>query len=77
MRLSLWARCPRVERERTRWPNRPTVHTNQSEPLNRQFAGVYGARGASRKYPVYGELRNMFDLAMAVALIESEGLAGR
>ena len=29
----------------------------------------------AKKYPVYGELRNIFDLAMAVAIIQSEGLA--
>lgn len=53
------------------------VHTNQSEPLNRQFAESFTTHFAelAKKYPVYGELRNIFDLSMAVALIRSEGLA--
>jgi Protein of unknown function (DUF1598) len=55
------------------------VHTNQSEPLNRKFAESFTAHFAelAKKYPVYGELRNVFDLAMAVALIQKEGLAER
>ena len=55
------------------------VHTGQSDPLNRQFAESFTAHFAelAKKYPVYGELRNIFDLAMAVALIQSEGLAER
>jgi hypothetical protein len=55
------------------------VHTGQSDPLNRQFAEDFTANFAelAAKYPLYGELRNMFDLAMAVALIQSNGLAER
>jgi hypothetical protein len=53
------------------------VHTGASDPLNRQFAESFTAHFAdlAAKYPVYGELRNIFDLAMAVALIQTEGLA--
>jgi hypothetical protein len=53
------------------------VHTGQSDPLNRQFAESFTAHFAelAQKYPVYGELRNIFDLAMAVAVIQSDGLA--
>jgi hypothetical protein len=53
------------------------VHTGQSDSLNRQFAESFTAHFSelSDKYPVYGELRNIFDLAMAVAVIQSEGLA--
>jgi hypothetical protein len=53
------------------------VHTGQSDSLNRQFAESFTMHFAelSDKYPVYGELRNIFDLAMAVAVIQSEGLA--
>jgi len=53
------------------------VHTGQSDPLNRQFAESFTNHfdELAKKYPVYGELRNAFDLAMAVALIQSEGLA--
>jgi hypothetical protein len=53
------------------------IHTGQSDPLNRQFAESFTAHFEEllAKYPIYGELRNIFDLAMAVALIEREGLA--
>ena len=52
------------------------VHTGQSDPLNRQFAESFTAHFGelSQKYPVYGELRNLFDLAMATAIIQSDGL---
>jgi Protein of unknown function (DUF1598) len=52
------------------------VHTGQSDPLNRQFAESFTANfpELAAKYPVYSELRNVFDLAMAVALIQSNGL---
>ncbi len=55
------------------------VHTGQSDPLNRQFAEDFTANFAelAAKYPVYSELRNVFDLAMAVALIQSNGLTER
>jgi hypothetical protein len=53
------------------------VHTGASDPLNRQFAEAFTAHFSelAKKYPVYGELRNIFDLAMAVALVQNEGLA--
>ena len=55
------------------------VHTGQSDPLNRQFAESFTAHfdELAKKYPVYGELRNIFDLAMATAVIQSEGLAAK
>ncbi len=55
------------------------VHTGKSDPLNREFAESFTTHFAelAAKYPVYGELRNIFDLAMAVALIHSEDLAER
>jgi hypothetical protein len=55
------------------------VHTGTSDPLNRQFAESFTAHfdKLAEKYPVYGELRNVFDLAMAVALIQREGLAAK
>lgn len=55
------------------------VHTGTSDGLNRQFAEAFTLRFAdlAKKYPVYGELRNIFDLAMAVAIIQSEGLEAR
>jgi hypothetical protein len=55
------------------------VHTGQSDPLNRQFAERFTQHFAAlaEKYPVYGDLRNIFDLSMAVAVIQSEHLAER
>jgi hypothetical protein len=55
------------------------VHTGQSDNLNRQFAESFTTHFAelSQKYPVYGELRNIFDMAMAVAVIQSEGLPAK
>jgi hypothetical protein len=53
------------------------VHTGQSDPLNRQFAESFTAHfdELAKKYPVYGELRNIFDLAMVAAIIQKDGLA--
>jgi hypothetical protein len=55
------------------------VHTGQSDPLNQKFADDFTAHFAevAKSYPVYGELRSIFDLAMAVALIQSDHLADR
>jgi hypothetical protein len=55
------------------------VHTNRSDPLNRQFADAFTANfsALATKYPVYSELRNIFDLAMAVAIVRSERLDER
>jgi hypothetical protein len=55
------------------------VHTGQSDDLNRQFADRFTAhfKELASKYPIYGELRNIFDLALVVGLIEGDGLADR
>jgi hypothetical protein len=55
------------------------VHTGKSDPLNRKFAESFTAHfdDLAAKYPVYGELRNIFDLAMAVALIHQDNLAAK
>jgi hypothetical protein len=55
------------------------VHTGQSDPLNKLFADRFTTHFAAlaAKYPVYADLRNVFDLTMAVALIQSEGVAAR
>jgi hypothetical protein len=55
------------------------VHTGTSEPLNREFAESFTQHfeSLSAKYPIYGELRNIFDIAMIVAFVETEGLAER
>lgn len=53
------------------------VHTGRSDLLTQQFAEDFTAHfdGLATKYPVYSELRNIFDLAMAVTLIQTHGLA--
>src|SRR5262249_1749689 len=55
------------------------VHTGQSDPLNQQFADSFTQNfvALSDKYPIYGELRNIFDLALAVALIQNDKLDDR
>jgi hypothetical protein len=55
------------------------VHTNQSDDLNRKFAESFTAEFAaiSEKYPLYGELQNVFDLALVLALIDRENLLER
>ncbi len=53
------------------------VHTGESEPLNRQFVHSFTAhfQELCEKYPIYAELRNLFDLALVGALLRQEGLA--
>ncbi|MBL9123261.1 MAG: DUF1598 domain-containing protein [Planctomycetaceae bacterium] len=53
------------------------VPTGQAEVLNRQFAKNFTEHFAdlAARYGVYGELQNLFDLALTGALIASEGLA--
>lgn len=55
------------------------VHTNQSEELNQRFANSFTVAFGeiSEKYPLYGELENLFDLALALAIIEREQLLER
>jgi hypothetical protein len=55
------------------------VHTGQSDELNQRFAASFTAayQQLSQKFPLYVELHNLFDLALAAALIETEGLAER
>lgn len=55
------------------------VHTGQSDPLNKQFAESFTVHFAelAEKYPVYGELRTIFDMSLAIALMHSDGLAQR
>jgi hypothetical protein len=52
------------------------VHTGESEALNQQFADSFTEHFAAlaEKYPVYGELERVFELSLALALIEREGL---
>ncbi len=55
------------------------VHTGQSDDLNRQFASSFSEQYEKicQKYPLYTELRNVFDLSMVLALVEREGLLER
>jgi hypothetical protein len=55
------------------------VHTGESEPLNRQFAESFTKHfdELCAKYPIYAELRNLCDLALAASLIREEGLADK
>ena len=55
------------------------VHTGKSEPTNQEFAHLFTQHFAelAKKYPVYADLQNIFDLALVAALVESEKLAER
>ena len=55
------------------------VHTGASDPLNAQFAHNFTKHfeALARKYPVYADLQNIFDLALTASLLKSEGLADR
>lgn len=55
------------------------VHTNQSDHLNRRFAESFTVSFGeiARKYAIYGELQNVFDLALVLTLIEREDLLKR
>lgn len=54
-------------------------HTNDAQPLNRQFAESFTERfGAlAEKYPIYADMQNLFDLALVAAIIKREALADR
>lgn len=55
------------------------VHTGKSDPTNAEFASRFTQHFAAlaEKYPVYADLQNIFDLALAASLITSEDLAAR
>jgi hypothetical protein len=55
------------------------VHTGQSDPLNQKFADNFTTHFSevAKTYPIYGELRSIFDLSLAVALIQADHLAER
>lgn len=76
--FSMPARCVEVLSENEMLAARgERVHTGQSEELNRKFAASFTREFAALadKYPVYGELERVFELALALALVEREGLA--
>ncbi len=53
------------------------IHTGHSEELNRQFARSFTEHfdALCKKYPIYAELRNICDLAVACALVREEKLS--
>lgn len=55
------------------------VHTGKSDEINQKFAHDFTQHFADLavKYPIYAELRSVFDLAMIAGLIRSEQLAER
>jgi hypothetical protein len=55
------------------------IHTGAASALNQQFAQSFTEHFAklARKYPVYADMQNLFDLALVAALCRSEGLAER
>lgn len=52
------------------------VHTGKADDLNSQFAHSFTAHfeELARKYPIYADLRGVFDLALVAALIRAERL---
>jgi hypothetical protein len=55
------------------------VHTGDAKNLNRLFAQSFTKHfeELARKYPIYAELRNVFDLSLVAGLIRQEDLAGQ
>jgi hypothetical protein len=52
------------------------IHTGTSDELNREFARSFTKHfdALAEKYPVYADLRNVFDLALVAALLRAEDL---
>ena len=55
------------------------VHTGQSDELNRRFVDSFTEHfeELAAAYPLYDELRNVFDMALVLAIIERESLLER
>ena len=55
------------------------VHTGKSSDLNSQFARSFtkNFESLAAKYPIYADMRNVFDLALVTALLKSEDLPGQ
>jgi hypothetical protein len=55
------------------------VATGAAEPLNRQFAENFTKHfpALARKYSIYGDLQNLFDLAVVSALLKAEDAPNR
>ena len=60
-------------------PGGQRVHTGKSDPLNRQFVESFTKHfdELCAKYPIYAELRNICDLALAASLVREEALADK
>jgi hypothetical protein len=55
------------------------IHTGTSDELNSRFAQSFTKHfeTLAGKYPVYAELRNIFDLALVAGIVRGEDLAGQ
>jgi hypothetical protein len=55
------------------------VHTGKSDELNSKFAQSFTKHfeTLAAKYPVYADMRNIFDLALVAALVRSHDLPGQ
>lgn len=55
------------------------VHTGKSEELNSRFADSFTKHFGelAAKYPIYAELKNVFDLALVAAIVRAEDLPGQ
>jgi hypothetical protein len=55
------------------------VHTGKSDELNSKFAQSFTKHfeTLAAKYPVYADMRNIFDLALVAALVKSHDLPGQ
>ncbi|MBP86207.1 MAG: hypothetical protein CMJ64_05755 [Planctomycetaceae bacterium] len=55
------------------------VHTSSSSLLNSEFAHSFTEHfgDLATKYPIYAELRNVFDLALVAAIVRSQDLHGQ
>ena len=80
MAFTLRGQGVRVESENERLSAEgKQIHTGASDELNRRFARSFTEHFEELcdQYPVYGEMRNIFELAMVGALIREEGAAGK
>jgi hypothetical protein len=55
------------------------IHTGESDALNSQFAQSFTKHFAelAKKYPIYAELRNVFDLALVAGVLKAQDLPGQ
>jgi len=55
------------------------IHTGQSDELTSKFARSFteNFQALCDKYPIYGELRNVCDVALVASLVREEDLAGK